>query len=150
MKVVGVRRSGEPVDDVSTVYTPDELHEAIEEARFVVMATPLTDETEGMIGVSEFETMREDAILVNVARGPVVDESALVDALENKTISGAALDAFTEEPLPAESPLWEFEEVLLTPHVSAATGKYHEDIAELVRENIERIASGERLTNRVV
>ncbi|KAB1187384.1 MULTISPECIES: D-2-hydroxyacid dehydrogenase [Haloferax] len=150
MDVVGVRRSGEPVDNVSQVFTPDRLHEAIEDARFVVLATPLTEETEGMIAAPELETMRDDAFLVNVARGPVVDEDDLIAALEDETIAGAAIDAFTEEPLPEDSPLWDFEEVVLTPHVSAATGKYHEDIAQLVGENVEHIAAGEELINRVV
>ncbi|KTG30505.1 D-2-hydroxyacid dehydrogenase [Haloferax profundi] len=150
MDVVGVRQSGKPVDGVSTVYTPDQLHEAIRDARFVVLATPLTPETEGMIAEPEFETMRDDGYLVNVARGPVVDEAALVAALEREAIAGAALDAFDDEPLPEDSPLWDFDEVVLTPHVSAATSKYHEDIATLVRENVENIAAGEALTNRVV
>ncbi|AFK19716.1 D-2-hydroxyacid dehydrogenase [Haloferax mediterranei ATCC 33500] len=150
MEVVGVRRSGDPVDNVSTVYTPDRLHEAIADARFVVLATPLTDETEGMVAAPEFETMREDASLVNVARGPVVVESDLVAALDSGDIAGAALDVFSEEPLPEDSPLWDFEDVLITPHVSAATSKYHEDVAALIRENIEKIATGDELTNRVV
>ncbi|KAB1198035.1 MULTISPECIES: D-2-hydroxyacid dehydrogenase [Haloferax] len=150
MDVVGVRRSGDPVENVSSVYTPDRLHEAIEDARFVVLATPLTTETEGMISAPEFEAMRDDASLVNVARGPVVDEDDLVTALENETIAGAAIDAFTEEPLPESSPLWDFDEVVLTPHVAAATSKYHEDIAQLVRENVEHVAADEALTNRVV
>ncbi len=103
-----------------------------------------------MVTASTFEVMREDAYLVNVARGPVVDEDDLVAALDAGDIAGAALDVFAEEPLPAESPLWGFDEVLVTPHVSAATGKYHEDIAALVRENVEKIAAGDPLTNRVV
>ncbi|SEL14214.1 D-2-hydroxyacid dehydrogenase [Haloferax larsenii] len=150
MDVVGVRRSGESVPNVSTVYTPDRLHEAIEGARFVVLAVPLTRETTGMIAAPEFETMRDDAYLVNVARGPVVETDALVSALEDGAIAGAALDAFDEEPLPEDSPLWDFDEMLITPHVSAATGAYHEDIAALVRENVAHIEAGETLKNRVI
>ncbi|AKU07939.1 D-2-hydroxyacid dehydrogenase [Haloferax gibbonsii] len=150
MEVVGVRRSGDPVENVSTVFTPDRFHEAIADARFVVLAMPLTEETAGMVDAPAFEAMREDAYLVNVARGPVVDEDDLVAALGRGDIAGAALDVFAEEPLSAESPLWNFDEVLVTPHVSAATGKYHEDIAALVRENVEKTAAGDPLTNRVV
>ncbi|ELZ96531.1 D-3-phosphoglycerate dehydrogenase [Haloferax mucosum ATCC BAA-1512] len=150
MDVVGVRRSGDPVRNVAAVYTPDQLHEAIGDARFVVLATPLNDETEGMVAEPEFETMRDDAYLVNVARGPVVDESALVSALDAGDIAGAALDVFETEPLPDASPLWDFEDVLVTPHVSAATSAYHEDIAALVRENLKKLAVGDDLTNRVV
>ncbi|ELZ56664.1 2-D-hydroxyacid dehydrogenase [Haloferax sp. ATCC BAA-644] len=149
MEVVGVRRSGDPVENVSTVFTPDRLHEAVADARFVVLAMPLTAETEGMVAAPELDAMREDAYLVNVARGPVVDEDDLAAALDCGDIAGAALDVFETEPLPAESSLWEFDEVLVTPHASAATGKYHEDIAALVGENVEKIAAGDPLTNRV-
>lgn len=150
MDVVGVRRSGEPVPGVREVFPTEDLHDAIADARFVALATPLTPETEGLFGVAEFETMREDAYLVNVARGPVVDESALVDALEQGAVSGAALDVFDTEPLPPESPLWDIEEVIVTPHAGAGTRDYYRDIAELVRTNVDRIVTGDDLVNRVV
>ncbi|WP_411967369.1 D-2-hydroxyacid dehydrogenase [Haloferax sp. YSSS75] len=150
MDVVGVRRSGDPVENVSVVYTPDQLHTAIEDARFVALATPLTRETEGMFAAPEFETMREDAYLINVSRGEVADESDLVSALRDGAIAGAALDVFTKEPLPEDSPLWDFDEVLLTPHVSPATGKYHEDIAGLVSENVSNVRAGDSMMNRIV
>ena len=150
MEAVGVRRSGDPVDGVETVYSPDELDEAIEGARFVALAVPLTDETEGLIGASEFERMREDAYLINVARGDVVDERAMIDALDAREIAGAGLDAFSTEPLPENSPLWYFENVIVTPHVAAFHGGYHEDVADLVRENVRRIREGEAMKNRVV
>ena len=150
MDVVGVRRSGDPVEGVREVYAPDGLREAVADAAFVVLATPLTDETEGMIGEAEFAAMRDDARLINVARGAVVDESALVEALESGEVAGAALDAFVEEPLPTDSPLWELEEVIVTPHRGAMTRTYHEDVAELVGENVRRLDAGEEMTNRVV
>jgi D-2-hydroxyacid dehydrogenase (NADP+) len=150
MEVVGVRRSEEPVEGVEQVYPSGELHEAIGDARFVAVATPLTDETEGLIGESEFAAMRGDAHLINVARGPIVDEDALIRALREDEIAGAALDVFEVEPLPQGSPLWEFEEVIVTPHAAAYTRGYYEDIAGLVRENVARIATGENLRNRVV
>ncbi|MFC7202765.1 D-2-hydroxyacid dehydrogenase [Haloferax namakaokahaiae] len=150
MEVVGVRRSGASVANVETVYTPDDLLEAISDARFVALATPLTPETEGMVGKAEFEAMREDAYLINVARGPVVAESALIDALEAESVAGAALDVFDEEPLPAESPLWEFETALVSPHSSAATNQHHERIAGLVRENVANLEAGTALRNRVI
>lgn len=150
MDVVGVRRSEESVPGVREVYRPDELHEAIADARFVALATPLTPETEGLFGRDEFETMREDAYLVNVARGPIVDESALVDALDTGTVSGAALDVFEDEPLPEESPLWDHDEVIVTPHAGAQTSGYHRDIAALVRTNVQQVRNGGELVNRVV
>ncbi|WP_227356476.1 D-2-hydroxyacid dehydrogenase [Haladaptatus salinisoli] len=149
MEVVGVRRSGDPVEGVSRIYDPEELHQAIADARFVALAVPHTPSTEGMMSTAEFERMREDAFLVNVARGPVVDEDALVDALDAGAIAGAGLDVFETEPLPEDSPLWDFEEVIVSPHKASATNRYHLDIAELVVENVRRFRTGEDLRNRV-
>jgi D-2-hydroxyacid dehydrogenase (NADP+) len=149
MDVVGVRRSDEPVPGVSTIYNPEDLHEAISDARFVALAVPHTPVTEGLVSSDEFETMRDDAFLINVARGPIVDEDALVSALDSETIAGAALDVFESEPLSEESPLWDKEEVIISPHKGSATNRYHLDIAALVKENVRRFQSGDDLTNRV-
>ena len=149
MEVVGVKRTPEDVPGVERIYT-DDLQAAIEDARFVALTVPLTDETEGLVGPEEFETMREDAYLVNVARGSVVDQDALVAALEGGEIAGAALDVFEAEPLPEDSPLWEFENVLITPHVAAKEIDYFRHIAGLVTENVERLAADEEWHNRVV
>ncbi|WP_227378614.1 D-2-hydroxyacid dehydrogenase [Haladaptatus halobius] len=149
MEVIGVRRSDEPIRGVSRVYAPEELHEAIADARFVALAVPHTPATEGMMSTAEFERMRDDAFLVNVARGPVVDEDALVDALDVGAIAGAGLDVFETEPLPEDSPLWDFDEVIISPHKASATNRYHLDIAELVVENVRRFRTGEELKNQV-
>jgi D-2-hydroxyacid dehydrogenase (NADP+) len=150
MDVVGVKRTPVPVDHVETVHPSDELKAAIAEARFVVLTVPLTERTEGMIGTAELSAMRSDAVLINVARGGVVDQPALVDALETDVIGGAALDVFETEPLPTDSPLWGMDDVIVTPHVAAATRTYHRRIAALLRENVRRRADGEGLANRVV
>ncbi|WP_135806138.1 D-2-hydroxyacid dehydrogenase [Halorussus marinus] len=150
MRVTGVRRSGEPTPHTEAVSAPEDLREAIADATFVALAVPLTDETEGLIGREELAAMREDAYLLNVARGPVVVEDELIDALRDGEIAGAGLDVFETEPLPEESPLWDFEEVVVTPHRAAATRDYYRDIADLVGENLERAAAGRELTNRVV
>jgi D-2-hydroxyacid dehydrogenase (NADP+) len=150
MDVAGVKRTPTPVDHVVHVHPNGELHEAIADAKFVALAVPLTDETDGMIGAEEFETMRDDAVLINVARGPVVDQDALVDALRNDDLAGAALDVFESEPLPEDSPLWDFEDVVVTPHAAAATRDYPQNIAALVRENARRLAVADQLGNRVV
>jgi len=150
MEVTGVKRTPTPVDHVDRVHPTGELHEAIADTKFVALAVPLTDETDGLIGEAELAAMRDDAVLVNVARGPVVDQDALVDALEADELAGAALDVFEAEPLPEDSPLWDFEDVIITPHAAAATRDYPENIAALVRENDRRLAAGERLGNRVV
>lgn len=101
MDVSGVKRTPTPVNHVDTVHPSSALHEAIADAKFVAVAVPLTDETAGMIGADEFDAMRDTAVLVNVARGPVVDQSALVDTLQTGGLAGAALDVFKMEPLPA-------------------------------------------------
>jgi D-2-hydroxyacid dehydrogenase (NADP+) len=150
MDVVGVRQSGDPHEHVREVYTPDALEEAVSGARFVVLAVPLTPDTDGLVSTATFEAMDESSYLVNVARGSVVDEDALVAALDDDSIAGAALDVFEREPLSADSPLWDYDEVFVTPHTSAMHRRYHEDVATLVRTNIRRIRTGEDLTNRVV
>lgn len=150
LDVVGVRRSGEPLDEVRTVYTPDDLHTAIQDSKFVVLAVPLVDETRHLMSTEEFAAMRDDAILINVARGPVVDQEALGDALEAGTLGGAALDVFEAEPLPEESPLWESEEVLITPHCAGFTEDYYRNVAGLVRQNLANIDAGEEFVNRIV
>jgi D-2-hydroxyacid dehydrogenase (NADP+) len=150
MSVSGVKRTPTPVDGVETVYPSGDLDEAVADARFVALAVPLTDRTEGLVGERTFARMREDAYLVNVARGGVVDQSALVTALDTGLIAGAALDVFETEPLPPASPLWEMDEVIVTPHASAAVHDYYERVAALVRENLRRVDAGEAPANRVV
>ena len=93
--------------------------------------------------------MNENAYLINVARGPIVDEGALASAVESGEIAGAGLDVFETEPLPEQSPLWELEEVIISPHKGSATNRYHLDIAALVTENVRRYRSGEELKNQV-
>ncbi|GAA0295427.1 D-2-hydroxyacid dehydrogenase [Halarchaeum salinum] len=150
MRVAGVRRTPARPPHVREVYAPDELHEAVADARFVALATPLTEETAGMVDAAVFEAMREDAYLVNVARGGVVETDALVAAVEDGVIAGAALDAFETEPLPAASPLWDLDDVLITPHSGAMTRDYYRDVAALVRQNALHAAADEALVNRVV
>jgi len=150
MDVTGVKRTPTPVDGVDAVYPPEDLHDAIADARFVALAVPLTDDTESMLSTPEFEAMREDAYLINVARGPVVDQSALVDALDSGAVAGAGLDVFETEPLPAVSSLWDREEVIVTPHAAGFNDEYYERVATIVRENLRRKREGESLTNRVV
>lgn len=150
MDVVGVKRTPQSVPHVQSVYASENLHDAIADARIVVLTVPLTDETHGLIGSREFETMRDDAYLINVSRGAVVDEQALIDALEDGTIAGAGLDVFEEEPPPDDSPLWTIQDVVITPHVSGAFRTYDEAIADLIRENLTRLNEDEPLVNRVV
>jgi D-2-hydroxyacid dehydrogenase (NADP+) len=150
MEVVGVRRTPTPVDGVERVYTPADLEATIEGSKFLVCCVPLTDETRELIGPEELTAMAGDAVLVNVSRGAVVEKEALIDALESGAIAGAALDVFETEPLPEQSPLWEREDVLVTPHVAAAHEGYADRVAAIVRENLRRQERGESLANRVI
>ncbi|MFP8955151.1 D-2-hydroxyacid dehydrogenase [Natrialbaceae archaeon A-CW3] len=146
----GVRRTPEPVPGFEEIEPVSALHEAVSGVDFVVSTLPLTDETHHLFDATVFEAMDEDAYVVNVGRGPVVDESALIEALETGSIAGAALDVFETEPLPEDSPLWEMDEVIVTPHCGAYTRDYAHDIGGLVRENVRRLEAGEAFTNRVV
>ncbi|MFB6163845.1 MAG: D-2-hydroxyacid dehydrogenase [Haloarculaceae archaeon] len=149
MTVTGVRRDPDPVEHVQAVYAADDLHEALADARFVALAVPLTDDTRDLIGAAELAAMREDAYLVNVARGDVVTEDALVHALADDGIAGAALDVFEREPLPSESPLWDLESVVITPHRASLSADYYREVAAIVRENAAALRAGGALRNRV-
>ncbi|WP_247003014.1 D-2-hydroxyacid dehydrogenase [Halosolutus gelatinilyticus] len=150
VRIMGVRRTPDPVPGFDEIYASGDLHEVIADADFVIVTLPLTDETHHRFGAEEFDAMREDAYFVNVGRGPIVDESALIDALESDSIAGAALDVFEEEPLPEKSPLWDADEVIVTPHCAAFTRDYFRDVGDLVRDNVARLADDEGFRNRVV
>jgi phosphoglycerate dehydrogenase-like enzyme len=116
---------------------------------FIVLSVPATPATRGMIGARELARMRGSAVLINVARGSVIDEAALIDALRRGHLRGAGLDVFETEPLPPESPLWRMPNVLITPHVSATSERYWEREGDLILENVRRHVSGEDLINVV-
>ncbi|MFC7227346.1 D-2-hydroxyacid dehydrogenase [Salinirubellus salinus] len=150
VRSVGVRgdpSNGGPADEV---VGPDRFHDAIAEAAYVVLACPLTDATRGLVDREAFRTMRDDGVLVNVARGQVVDTDALVEALRRNAVGGAALDVTDPEPLPPDHPLWGFGNVLVTPHNAGATPRYYDRLADLVAGNVTRLGSGGPLANRVV
>ena len=128
---------------------PSDLPYLLRESDYVVLAVPLTPETRRMIGAAELAQMKRSAILINVARGAVVDEQALIAALRAGTIAGAGLDVFEQEPLPADSPLWEMENVVVTPHFSAGSDRYTDRAADIVCDNLRRYLAGEPLRNVV-
>lgn len=128
----------------------DGLHDALRGADAVVLGVPLTRDTRHLIGAAEFAVMKPTAYLINVARGPVVDEAALIDALAAGRIAGAGLDVVEEEPLSPTSPLWESERVIISPHLSAfGDGHGNRRFGEVIRENVRRFLAGERLLNPV-
>ena len=131
------------------VVGPDQLDSLLGWADFVVVALPHTPETTGLLGARQLARMRSDAYVVNVARGAVFDEGALIGALEGRAIAGAALDVFQVEPLPESSRLWHLPNVLVTPHVAGATPRYLERALALFVDNMERFLRGDRLRNVV-
>lgn len=130
-------------------WPPERLYDLLERSDWVVLATPLTDETRGWIDRGALARMRPHAVLVNLGRGRLVDEAALIEALEHGRIGGAALDVFDEEPLPESSPLWSMPQVILTPHVSGFGPRYWERSIDLVRRNLRAFVSGAPLENVV-
>jgi len=119
-------------------------------ADFVALTCPLTPRTENLIDATALAAMKPSAYLVNVARGKVVNEPALIEALGAKRIAGAALDTVWEEPLPATSPLWSLPNVLITPHTAGETRRYEDNILDLLMENLERLWRGDdALKNRI-
>ncbi|WP_448593840.1 D-2-hydroxyacid dehydrogenase [Thermoflexus hugenholtzii] len=130
-------------------YTPAQLHEMLAESDIVVIAVPLTPETRGMFNEAAFRAMKRDAFLINIARGSVCEEPALIRALQEGWIGGAALDVFEQEPLPPEHPLWRLPNVLISPHVAGFTPHYDVRAAQIFEENLARYMRGEPLLNRV-
>jgi phosphoglycerate dehydrogenase-like enzyme len=135
--------------DVERVFGADQKHELLRQSDYVVVAAPLTPATKGLIGENEFAAMKPGAVLINIGRGPVVDEPALVRALEQKRIRGAALDVFEVEPLPAGHPFYRMENVLLSPHSADNTSDWKKRTMQVFLENFERYRRGEPLLNVV-
>lgn len=125
------------------------LDELLAQADFVCLTVPLTVDTEGLIGERELALMKPGAILVNIARGPVVDEVALIEALRQRRIRGAGLDVFSHEPLPTDSPLLKLDNVVVTPHIGSATHETREAMARCAVENLLSALAGERPANLV-
>jgi phosphoglycerate dehydrogenase-like enzyme len=134
---------------VDRLYPPEALGEMLGESDYVVLVVPLTPATRGLIDAEALQRMKRDAVLINVARGGVVDEAALVEALRMGAIRGAALDVFAQEPLPADSPLWTLPNVVLSPHVSGFTLEYDNRAMALFADNLRRYVAGEPLLNVV-
>lgn len=150
MRVLGVRRDVDKrASGVEAMFSPDRLLDALPQADFVVLTVPLTPETRRLIGESELRAMKPTAYLVNIGRGNVIDERALVRALQEGRIAGAGLDVFAVEPLPVDSPLWDMENVIITGHYAGATPVYERRIMAIFLDNLRRYVAGEALRNVV-
>jgi phosphoglycerate dehydrogenase-like enzyme len=163
MRVLALQRSADPIQHgyippgvgdpqgriPERFYRPHELRTMLAECDYVVLAVPLTGATRNLIGADELRAMKPSAFLINVARGGVVDEPALIRALQRGWIGGAGLDVFAQEPLPADSPLWRMENVILTPHIAGNTPHYNARALDVFAENLRRYLAGEPLLNQV-
>lgn len=155
MRVVAVRgsvhasRTVNNPEGVSETYPIAELEKLLSQSDYVVLAAPVTPQTRGMINGRTLAVMKRDAYLVNVSRGALIDEPALIDALNHRQIAGAALDVFEQEPLPPESPFWTMDNVLITPHSAALTDKLWDRHFELLSQNLRRFMAGEPLLGQV-
>ena len=153
MRVLALRRSGPPLSGadplVDQFYTPANRLEMLARADYLVVSAPLTPETRGLIGAAELAVMQPHAVVINVGRGPVIDERALIDALSANRIRGAALDVFDTEPLPAGHPFYALENVLLSPHCADHTPDWLARAMQFFLEQFERFQQGEALLNVV-
>jgi phosphoglycerate dehydrogenase-like enzyme len=150
MRVWGVTRSGKgDMTHAEKILPATELNEALPHADYVVIAAPETSETKHLIGAQQFARMKSGARLINVARGSLLDEAALLDALQRGTLAGAALDVTNPEPLPADSPLWHAPNLFITPHTSAISDRLWPRQTELLLKLLDEWFSGKEMSNRV-
>jgi len=145
-----VEGHGDPHGDyVQRLYPFQAVRSMVKECDFVVVTVPLTSQTRGLIDQDVFKSMKSSAFLVDVSRGDVVDQSALIEALEEKEIAGAGLDVFPEEPPAADNPLWKMPNVIITPHMAGVTPRYDERAITFFAENLRRYLAGEQLYNQI-
>ncbi|HEY7405317.1 MAG TPA: D-2-hydroxyacid dehydrogenase [Candidatus Angelobacter sp.] len=150
MKVLAVRESpAKGTDGADAVYSPAEIDSVLPQADYVLLCTPVTPATTGLINAARLSKMKPDAYLINVGRGPLIDEGAVLNALKGKRIAGAALDVFNEEPLPSDSPFWSLDNLLLTPHTAAVTERLWDRHYKLIAENMKRFLADSPLLNLV-
>jgi D-2-hydroxyacid dehydrogenase (NADP+) len=152
MRVLGIHRSakpGETITDVDLVHSRERLPELLAQSDFVVIAMPLTRETKGMIGEKELKSMKPASYLINVARGAIADEAALIRALEEKWIAGAGLDVFVAEPLPPDSRFFDLPNLIYSPHISGEMPDYDLRATEVFCENLKRYLDGKPFLHEV-
>jgi phosphoglycerate dehydrogenase-like enzyme len=148
MRVVGVRRTGGVDDAADEVYGVDRLREALAEGDYVVVVTPLTDHTRGLIRAEEFAAMKPGAVFVNLGRGGIVDEDAMLEALRSGKLRGVASDVFAQEPLPDDSPLWDAPNMLVSPHLGGDDVDSPRRLVEQWLDNLRRWTAGQPLLNQ--
>ncbi|MBM7579620.1 D-2-hydroxyacid dehydrogenase [Jeotgalibacillus terrae] len=151
MEVAGFRRSGEKEEYFDHMYKLDQLEDILPDCDYTVITLPLTRETEGLFKKQTFEAMKNGSFVVNIGRGEIIDEQAMTSALQKGKIAGAGLDVFATEPLPEDSPLWEMENVIITPHTAGSTEYYNDRvIKDILIPNLKSFADDEKLSVNVV
>ena len=150
MHVVATRRDPAAGGDAHEVHGMDKLKTLLPRADFVALTCPLTPETEKLMNAETLALMKPGATLVNMARGRVVDEPALIAALQGGALTMAALDVMVEEPLPEQSPLWSLPNVFMTPHTGGETRRYEDNVLDILLENLDHVARNEPLRNQIV
>ena len=155
MKIIALRRNPkrsekDPLCEVVYGTDKESLERLMSESDYIVCSAPSTVDTQGLVGPDAFASVKENAVFINLGRGPVIDEDALIASLKNGRLKGAALDVFQEEPLPSNSELWNLENVLLSPHNMDQTSTFMHEAAEFfVFENLPRFMCGKKLLNHV-
>jgi len=153
MRVIATRRSatgsGPGNSDIDKMYPRDQLKELLHDSDFVVVAAPLTDETKGMMGTAEFKAMKKTAYIINIARGPIINEAAMIQALKEGWIAGAGLDVFEKEPLPPDNELWTMPNVVISPHSSGVSEMQPYRLVDLFCDNLRRYINKQPLLNLI-
>src|SRR6185503_10337046 len=145
MKVIGIRRDPrQGANGADAIHGMGDLVKLAGQADFVALTCALTPETTGLMSAAAFAAMRPSSVFVNVARGKVADEAALIDTMKNGKIWAAALDVTADEPLPAASPLWTMPNVFITPHTAGETRRYEDNVIDILIENLDRLWRGEK------
>jgi phosphoglycerate dehydrogenase-like enzyme len=149
MKITGLKKCKEPLPAFDYVFDMGSFHDVLPDADYTMLVTPLTRETYHLMGAAEFSLMKRGSIFINISRGDTVDEQALIKALQNNILGGAALDVFHNEPLDAASPLWNMPNVLITPHTAGLTPYYFERSASIFLDSYPLYRKGQTLPNLV-
>ena len=152
MRVIGIRRDpASGTNGADSIHGMSDVVKMVPQADFVVLTCALTPQTQGIMSAAAFAAMKPSAYFINVARGRVADEAALIKTLEAGRIAGAGIDVTADEPLPAASPLWTMPQVLLTPHTAGETRAYEDNVLDILMENLDRLWRGEStLRNQVL
>lgn len=151
LRVLGIKRRVEGIHPASlhldALYPPEDLHTVLKQAEYLVLITPHTPETERMIGAEELALLPDGAVIINVGRGSLIDEPALIEALRSGRLGGAGLDVFAREPLPPDSPLWTLPNVLVSPHSGSTSDRENSRLTDLFCENLRRFLAGQPMRN---